>query len=170
MCGIEDAHSWVSLGFSSPLDAKDVLHILCSRVADPDDPVLGTADLYFERFDQAYCCYGGADEVSATRSSMQLLLNEKGREALAFEGMEIWFEIPPDLGGYEEALGILQQMADHEYGKSVMVDLPPHLSPRGQFERRAGGARAGCLSPLSPTPGWSGARSVLRAIVSAAWG
>src|SRR5262249_49926355 len=86
MCGIEDAYSWVSLRFSSPLDAKDVLHILCSRVADPDDPVLGTADLYFERFDPAYCCYGGADEVRATRSSMQLLLNEKGRKALAFEG------------------------------------------------------------------------------------
>src|SRR5262245_38198918 len=127
MCGLEDAYSWVSLRFSSPLNANDVLHILCSRVADPDNPELGMAELYLERFDQAYSCYGAAEEVRATRSSMRLLLNEKGREALAFEGMEIWFEIPPDLGGYEEALVILQQMAGHEYGKSVVVDLPPHL-------------------------------------------
>jgi len=129
VCGLENAYSWVSLRFSSPLDANDVLHILCSRVADPDGPVLGTSDLYFERFNQAYCCYGGADEVRATRSSMQILPKEKGREALAFEGTEIWFEIPPDLGGYEEALGILQQMADHEDGNSVVVDLTPHPSP-----------------------------------------
>jgi hypothetical protein len=72
MCGIEDAYSWVSLGFASSLNANDVLHILCSRVADPKDRELGMANLYLGRFDQAYCCYGGADEVSATRSSIEL--------------------------------------------------------------------------------------------------
>jgi hypothetical protein len=43
--------------------------------------------------------------------------------------MEIWFEVPPDLGGYEVALGILQQMAGHEYDESVVVDLPSHPNP-----------------------------------------
>ena len=35
------------------------------------------ADLYFERFDQAYCCYGGADEVRAAKNPVVRYLFEE---------------------------------------------------------------------------------------------
>jgi hypothetical protein len=123
MSGLEDSCLWVTLGFSSRLIANDVLHIVCATTANLRDRELGTADLYLERFEQAYSCYGGAEQITATPSSVQIRLNKKGSDALCFKGAGVWFSVPNDLANYTEALRILQQMTALEHGKRLVVDI-----------------------------------------------
>ena len=84
--GIEESSLWVTLGFSSELENNDVLHVVCATSVDDEDRSDGMVDLYLERFDQAYCCYGGAEDVLVGRASIEVRLNHKGREALDFNG------------------------------------------------------------------------------------
>jgi hypothetical protein len=86
MSGTEESYRWVTLGFSSELEEYDVLHVVCATSVDDEDRLKGMVDLYLERFDQAYSCCGGADEILVGLTSIRVRLNEKGRETLAFDG------------------------------------------------------------------------------------
>jgi hypothetical protein len=118
MSGVEDSYCWVTLGFSSQLNAHDVLHIVCATVASPQDRESGKADLYLERFDQAYSCDGGATQITVTRSSVQVRLNKKGCEALCFQGT-VWFDVPKSLRNYAKALRTFQKMTAQELGVDI---------------------------------------------------
>lgn len=122
MSGTEESCLWVTLGFSSETEPNDVLHIVCATEVELQDRELGMADLYLERFDQAYCCYGGAESLLATAVSLEARLNEKGSQALAFDG-GVTFDVPPALAGYEDALQILREMSSLECGRRVHVQL-----------------------------------------------
>jgi hypothetical protein len=123
MSGTEETYLWVTLGFSSEVEKNDVLHIVCATEVELQDREHGMADLYLERFDQVYCCYGGADLVLATPVSVEARLNEKGRQALDFDGGGVTFDVPTALAGYEDALQILQKMSVLECGRRVHVQL-----------------------------------------------
>jgi hypothetical protein len=112
----------VTLGFSSVLEANDVLHVVCATSVEDEDRREGTVDLYLERFDQAYSCHGGADEVLVGFASIEVKLNEKGREALGFDG-GVSFRVPAGLDKYQDALAILRQMSGLECGKRIRVDI-----------------------------------------------
>jgi len=120
--GIEEECLWVSLGFTSALEEHDVLHIVCATNVDAQDRELGMADLYLERFDQAYCCYGGAESVVVTANQIEVPLNHKGCEALDFEGVVV-FDVPAGLAGYEDAVRILRGMTLLECGLRVRVEI-----------------------------------------------
>jgi hypothetical protein len=122
MSGIEDSCLWVTLGFSSELKENDVIHIVCAKTVDEQDRKGGMADLYLERFEQAYCCYGGADQVLVTPSSLEVQLNEKGSEALDLDGGGVSFQVPTGLAGYEDAMEILRKMSALECGQRLRVD------------------------------------------------
>ena len=112
MSGHEADCLWITLGFSSGLCANDVLHIVRGTVTDEKKSELGVAGLYLERFDQAYSCTGGAEHIAATPLSVQVRLNEKGRDALGFADTEVWFDASNNLAKYGEALEILQKMIE----------------------------------------------------------
>src|SRR5688572_9504081 len=121
--GVEAGSLWVSLGFSSQLEENDVLHLVCATTVDAGDRNGETADLYLERFDQAYSCSGGAELVLIAPSSVHVRLNEKGCEALDFVGGGVSFSVPAGLKGYEEAIEIFRRMAALECGKRVRVQI-----------------------------------------------
>ena len=54
-----------------------MVHIVCATTVDAVDRDSGVAELYLERFDQAYCCYGGADLVVVAPSSVAIRLNQR---------------------------------------------------------------------------------------------
>jgi hypothetical protein len=85
MSGHEADCLWITLGFSSGLCANDVLHIVRT---------------------------GGAEHIAATPLSVQVRLNEKGRDALGFADTEVWFDASNNLAKYGEALEILQKMIE----------------------------------------------------------
>jgi len=124
MSGTEDSCLWVTLGFASKLEDNDVVHLVCAMAVDAQDRNAGMADLYLERFDQAYSCYGGADRVVATPSTVEVHLNRKGCEALDFEGSDVCFQVPDGLQGYHDAVGVLRRMSALECGKTIRVDVP----------------------------------------------
>ena len=119
--GVEESCLWVTLGFSSELENSDVLHVVCATIVDDQDRSRGMVDLYLERFDQAYCCYGGADVVLVGRASVEVRLNQKGSEALDFDGGVV-FQVPTGLDQYQEAVTIFRKMSALECGKRVRVD------------------------------------------------
>jgi hypothetical protein len=123
MSGVEDSFLWVTLGFSSELEAHDVLHIVCATVVDTQDREGGIADLYLERFDQAYSCYGGAELVVVTPSSVEVRLTQAGGEALEFEGGRVFFDVPAGLASFGDALQILRKMTSLECGQRVRVEM-----------------------------------------------
>jgi hypothetical protein len=123
MSGVEDSCLWVTLHFSSQLHDDDVLHIVCSTTVDRRDRELGMADLYLERFEQANNCYGGAEQIMVTPSSIQIRLNKKGSDALCFEGVDVWFSVPNGRADYEAMLRITQKMTALECGKRVVVQI-----------------------------------------------
>jgi immunity protein 10 of polymorphic toxin system len=122
MSGTEESYLWVTLGFSSELEKHDVLHIVCAMSVDDQDRRGGMADLYLERFDQAYSCYGGAEAVRVGNASLEVQLNSKGLKALDFHG-GVAFEVPVGVAGYPDAVAILRRMSTLECGKSVRVDV-----------------------------------------------
>jgi hypothetical protein len=103
MSGGEESCLWVTLGFSSKLEEDDVLHIVCATSVDDQDRRGGMVDLYLERFDQAYCCYSGADVVLVGDVSVEVRLNAKGCEALDFDGGVV-LQVPNGLDGYQDAV------------------------------------------------------------------
>lgn len=123
MSGTEESCLWVTLGFTSELEDNDVVHIFCATTVDAQDRDEGMADLYLERFDQSYSCYGGADLVVAAPSSVEVRLNEKGSEALDFEGGGVSFQVSAELKGYQDALEILRRMSALECGKRIRVEV-----------------------------------------------
>lgn len=122
MSGTEEYCLWVTLGFSSELKENDVIHIVCETSVDAQDREAGRAELYLERFDQAYCCYGGADVVLVAPSSLEVRLNQKGCEALDFDG-GVCFQVPAGLKGYDDAVEILKRMSILDCGKRIQVDV-----------------------------------------------
>ena len=110
MSGRETDCVWVTLGFSSPLCANDVLHIVRGPARDDESSTRGMAGLYLERFEQGYSCYGGVEHIAATPLSVRVRLTEKGRTALDFANTDIWFDVSNDLAKYDDALAALQQM------------------------------------------------------------
>jgi hypothetical protein len=112
MSGTEESCLWVTLGFRSELEKNDVLHIVCATTVDPRDRNGRMADLYLERFDQAYSCYGGADLVVATPSFVEVRMNDKVRRKRRLLGtsdptpftssdsVSTILEIDPSIGPY----------------------------------------------------------------------
>jgi hypothetical protein len=123
MSGVEESCLWVTLGFSSQLEENDVLHVVCATAVDAEDRNGGMADLYLERFDQAYSCYSGAESILVAPSSVEVRLNDKGCEALDFVGGGVSFTVPAGLEGYMQAVEILRRMTALECGKRIRVDV-----------------------------------------------
>ncbi len=90
MSGESDGTLWVSLGFSSPLNAKDVLHVVCgNKRPGPEDPP--EQDIYLERFDQSYSTPDGAEGIAVGARQIKLSLTRKGAHALAFRRRVVVF-------------------------------------------------------------------------------
>src|SRR5262245_61080439 len=104
MSGDEESCMWVSLGFTSELEANDVLHIVCGNPVEAEDRDGAFDGLYLERFDQAYGCYGGAELVRVTPLFIEVRLNKKGSEALDFIDGGVTLDVPTGLVGYGDAL------------------------------------------------------------------
>lgn len=119
--GVEDSCLWVTLGFSSPLERNDLLHIVCATSVDAQDRRSGMADLYLERFDQAYSCYGGADLVLVTPALVDLRLNARGCDALRFDGA-VMLDVPESLHPYRDALLIFRRMLGLECGARIRIE------------------------------------------------
>jgi hypothetical protein len=122
MSGTEESSLWVTLGFSSELEVNDFLHIVCATSVDDQDRQGGMVDLYLERFDQASCCYGGADLVLVGQASVEVRLNPKGCEALDFDGGVV-FQVPTGIDRYQDAVTILRTMSALECGKRIRVEV-----------------------------------------------
>jgi hypothetical protein len=114
--GVHDETLWVSVGFSSELERLDVLHFVCATEVDSEDRKLGQNEMYLERFDQAYSCYAGADEIRVMTSKLQLKLNARGCKSLAFP-QEVQFVVASKLSGWADAQRIFKRMESLECGR-----------------------------------------------------
>ena len=77
--GDDDGLLWLTLGFVSPAEPLDVLHIACGKVAT------GVADedaLYLERTDQDLACSGQVLALAAHEGGVLLRLTAEGAAAL----------------------------------------------------------------------------------------
>ena len=119
MSGEEDDVFWVSIGFSSELEANDVLHIVCAKSSDQATRDNDVESVYLERFDQAYSCYGGTSEISASSDAISVTLTAHGQQALDLPDCLCF--INRDTPGYSEALATLQTMSIFPWGKSIAV-------------------------------------------------
>ena len=86
--GVSGSDLWVSLGFSSPLEKWDVLHVVCAKKVDDQDRELGMDSIYLERFDQAYSCYQGASSIRVHQYGVDFRLTKHGAKALDFTRSE----------------------------------------------------------------------------------
>ncbi len=77
--GDDDGLLWLTLGFVSPAEPLDVLHIACGKVAT------GAADadaLYLERNDQDLACSGQVLALTVNDTDVTLRLTAEGATAL----------------------------------------------------------------------------------------
>lgn len=77
--GDDDDLLWLTLGFASPAEPLDVLHIVCGKTAT------GLADedaLYLERTDQDLACSGQVLALTASKTTLALRLTAEGAAAL----------------------------------------------------------------------------------------
>lgn len=77
--GDDDGLLWLTLGFASPAEPLDVLHIVCGKAAT------GLADedaLYLERTDQDLACSGQVLALTACATTLALHLTAEGAAAL----------------------------------------------------------------------------------------
>ena len=116
-CGDDDC-LWVSLGFVSPDNPLDVLHIVCAFDVEPQDREHGMDAIYLERDDQSRSGYGGADRIRVGERSVELRLNAGGRDSLQFDD-DLCLLWPEALAGKAEALRILERMRDCESGRGL---------------------------------------------------
>jgi hypothetical protein len=100
-----DQGLWVTLGFTSRLEANDVLHIVPGSSPDAAD------GLYLERFDQSYSATGGATSIVVRPTSVEIRLTEDARRQLAFESSDLVFESADAASGYEDAIHAFREMA-----------------------------------------------------------
>lgn len=119
--GVEDDCLWVSIGFSSDLESRDVLHVVCATSVDDQDVKLGHDTIYLERFDQAYSGYAGVESISAGAAGIQLALTPRGMRDLELAA-NVAFVCPAGLGGWSDALHVLGRMSAYEWGRAVSVN------------------------------------------------
>jgi hypothetical protein len=118
--GLHEETLWVSLGFSSKLEELDVLHFVCAIEVDEQDRRLGHDAIYLERFDQAYSCYAGAEEIVIGTAGVHLKLNPHGRQSLSLPHI-VDFLVGSDLKGWSGATKIFKRMQDLECGRVLRV-------------------------------------------------
>ena len=111
----------MSVGFASELERLDVLHFVCATEVDAQDRRLGHDAMYLERFDQAYSCYAGADEILVTSSGVKLKLNPRGRKCLALPE-KVEFVVGSRLKGWADAKRIFMRMVGLECGRVLRCD------------------------------------------------
>ena len=101
----------LSLGFASPDDPLDVLHIACGRTRSGAEPPLLEDLLYLERTDQDLACDGRAVRALIGHADhVELLLTAEGAAALGFAACTRFrFARHPALA--TEALRLLAEMA-----------------------------------------------------------
>jgi hypothetical protein len=109
---------WVSLGFSSSLTPRDVLHVVSTDQTTPAGS-RSRRRLYVERFDQLYSCNGGCDLVRVGPKSIEVHLTPKAAHLLSFKSNVLLFEFdkrpprwPGRQGGYAQAVDVFRAMAD----------------------------------------------------------
>jgi hypothetical protein len=127
---------WVSLGFSSSLTRRDVLHIVSGNQATPAGS-RSRSRLYVERFDQLYSCNGGCDLVRVGPKSIEVHLTPEAAHLLSFKSNVLLFAFdkrpprwPGRQGGYAQAMDVFRAMAD----VSRRVEIESGLT--GAAERR----------------------------------
>ena len=115
--GVEDSEIWVSLCYTSE-HGEDVLHIVCAREVDEQDRRLGHNTIYLCGDDQSRSCYAGADKIAASKDSVQVHLNKRGRKLLELrQPVELrWGGRTP---GKISALRCLARMKKFECGQVV---------------------------------------------------
>jgi hypothetical protein len=104
---------WVTLGFTSTLEANDVLHIVASEHAGEEAGPDRT--LYVERSDQAYSAERGARAVHALANSVEVELTAEAQRALRFSTRLLSFDGAEQLPGYADARRIFKEMAQAGY-------------------------------------------------------
>jgi hypothetical protein len=82
--GEDEITIWVSLGFKSEISPLDVLFIVCGKSVDEQQLRHGMDKLYFERFDQAMSCYGGAESISLGASEVTIHFAPIGTKRMHF--------------------------------------------------------------------------------------
>jgi hypothetical protein len=108
---------WVTLGFTSPLEPNDPLHIVAS---EPVGAPAGTdGRIYLERFDQAYSADPGATEVRVRNQAVEFDLTEEAQRSLAFGAPNLSFDGAGELPGYSDALRIFRAMQEAGYAVRI---------------------------------------------------
>jgi hypothetical protein len=128
LSGVADDDLWVSIGFSSELEPRDVLHVVCATSVDEQDRKLGHDTIYLERFDQAYSCYAGAERISAGGAGIEVVLTLQGARDLDLP-TKVSFVCPAGLEGWPDALHMLGRMSAYECGRVVSIDGRAPESP-----------------------------------------
>lgn len=105
-----NAGLWVSLGFTSALTRKDVLHIV-SGDQRTSRGARSRRRLYVERFDQLYSCNGGAELVRVRARSVEVHLTPRAQHMLSFESRVLVFEFAKRLPGYADAMRTFRAVA-----------------------------------------------------------
>ena len=118
--GVSSTDLWVSLGFSSPLERWDVLHIVCAKRFDDQDRELGMDSIYLERFDQAYSCYKAASRIRVHQRGVDLHLTKQGAKALDFAPI-LRLTYPQRQRGVQKAIRVFKQMTKYECGRIINV-------------------------------------------------
>ena len=118
--GVSGSDLWVSLGFSSPLEKWDVLHVVCAKKVDDQDRDLEMDSIYLERFDQVYSCYQGANSIRVHQHGVDLRLTKHGVKALNF-APHLRLVFPQHLRGVQKAVRVFRQMTKYECGRVIKV-------------------------------------------------
>lgn len=119
MSGEEESVFWVTVGFSSPLEPNDVLHIVCAKILDASDEENGMDSIYLERFDQAYSCYSGAEKIVASSTSITVELNSHGQQSLYLPSQVEFTNA--NINGFKDAVEILRTMSHLPWGNTIAV-------------------------------------------------
>jgi len=129
-----NAGLWVTLGFTSSLQRKDVLHIVSGDQATAAG-ARSRARLYVERFDQLYSCNGGGELVRVRPTSVEVHLTAKAEHLLSFESGVLLFEFDRHFPGYAEAVRTFRAMARVNQRVEIQGS-PPEPNSRGRRRTR----------------------------------
>ena len=132
-----NAGLWVSLGFTSSLERKDVLHIVSGDQATAAG-ARSRARLYVERFEQLYSCNGGGELVRVRPTSVEVHLTAKAEHLLSFESGVLLFEFEKRLPGYAEAVRTFRAMTRVSQRVEIQGSPP---EPNGRNARRGEAGR-----------------------------
>lgn len=112
--GSDEDSYWVTLGFRSPEEESDTLHLVCGKEEDIHPDLRG---LYIERLDQGMSDYDLADAVVVSPDGVEVELNGRGQEVLKLPGILDFVATTDTRAEWEKAVQVLRFMAGSPNGK-----------------------------------------------------